>query len=114
MNPNYLEFLSLSQKIGDEFCRNYGLDQRSLSILAEVGVASELNQALTVSDVMKLSKYGSPSTIHKSLSLLKEVGLINHFFEGGNRRTKYLALGEISNNYYANLGELIIQLLTHK
>ena len=106
---SYLKFLELKQQIEEEFVLRYGLDARGLSLLAEVGRASFLKQPLTTSDLMKLSKCGSPATIHKCLRMLKEVGLVLDFHQGGNRRTKYLALNQVVENYYSQLNELIFK-----
>ena len=104
---SYLKFLVFKQQIEDEFVLKHGLDARGLSLLAEVGRASWLNQPSTISDLMRLSKYGSPATIHRCLNMLREVGLVLDFHQGKNRRTKYLALNQVVENYYSQLGELI-------
>ena len=105
----YLNFLALKQKIEDEFVLKHGLDTRHLWLLAEVGRAAYLNQPLMTSDLLKLSKYGSPATIHRGLRVLRDLGLVLNSHQRGNRRTKYLVLSQISRDYYSELSALFFK-----
>ena len=106
---NYLKFLMMKQTIEDEFCTKYGLDLRSLSLLDEIWIAIHTEQPLITTKLMMLSKHGAPSTIHRSLRILKDASLVFDFHQGLNRRTKYLGLSQFCEDYYAELSGLIFK-----
>jgi len=89
-----------------EFIIKYGLDARGLSLLAEIGYASCSKQNVTASELMRMVKYGSPATIHRSLINLKNIDLVSDFYEKGDRRKKYLALSQTSESYFSQLARL--------
>jgi Fe2+ or Zn2+ uptake regulation protein len=104
----YLRFLSLLHAIeGKGELPNLDLDAKRL--LEVIGVQHSQGKPLTVSDAMAMTHIASPATIHRKLDLLREIGMIDSYFEGGNRRTKYLCPTPQAQNYFSKVGEVMHQ-----
>jgi DNA-binding MarR family transcriptional regulator len=76
-------------------------------VLEEIALAERNEQRLTVSMVMRLMHIASPATLHRKLDLLVQANLVHATFEGGNQRTKYMALTESGQKYFERLSMLI-------
>lgn len=63
------------------------------------------DKALTVTQAMGLISVASPANIHRKLSRLHEMNLIDFVFLGANRRTKYLHPTSKAENYFSALGQ---------
>ena len=49
----------------------------------------ELNP-INIGQIMSKSEYGPPISIHRKISYLREIGLVENFIIGNNKRTKFL------------------------
>ena len=104
----YLKFLSLLHAIeGKGELPNLDLDAKRL--LEVIGVQHSQGKPLTVSDAMAMTHIASPATIHRKLDLLRDIGMIDSYFEGSNRRTKYLCPTPQANSYFSKVGEVMHQ-----
>lgn len=76
-------------------------------VLEEIALAERNQQRLTVSMVMRLKHIASPATLHRKLDLLVQANVVHATFDGGNKRTKYMALTESGQKYFERLSMLI-------
>ena len=96
-NQIYLRFLSLLHAIenSDE------LPQLEAERLLEViAIRFDQHKPLTVTEAMALGHIASPATLHRKLDQLREMGMIDTFFEGSNRRTKYMVPTATALRYF--------------
>lgn len=104
----YLRFLSLLHAIeGKGELPNLDLDAKRL--LEVIGVQHSQGKPLTVSDAMAMTHIASPATIHRKLDVLRDIGMIDTYFEGKNRRTKYLCPTPQAASYFSKVGEVMHQ-----
>lgn len=104
----YLKFLSLLHAIeGKGEIPNLDLDAKRL--LEVIAVRHSQGKPLTVSDAMAMTQIASPATIHRKLDLLRDIGMIDTFFEGSNRRTKFLCPTPQAQTYFSKVGEVMQQ-----
>ena len=104
----YLRFLSLLHAIeGKGELPNLDLDAKRL--LEVIGVQHSQGKPLTVSDAMAMTQIASPATIHRKLDVLREIGMIDTYFEGKNRRTKYLCPTPQAEKYFSQVGAVMQQ-----
>ena len=104
----YLRFLSLLHAIeGKGELPNLDLDAKRL--LEVIAVQHSQGKSLTVSDAMAMTHIASPATIHRKLDLLRDIGMIDSYFEGSNRRTKYLCPTPQAEKYFSQVGEVMHQ-----
>jgi DNA-binding MarR family transcriptional regulator len=104
----YLRFLSLLHAIeGKGELPNLDLDAKRL--LEVIAVQHSQGKPLTVSDAMAMTQIASPATIHRKLDVLREIGMIDTYFEGKNRRTKYLCPTPQAEKYFSQVGAVMQQ-----
>ena len=104
----YLRFLSLLHAIeGKGELPNLDLDAKRL--LEVIAVQHSQGKPLTVSDAMAMTHIASPATIHRKLDVLREISMIDTFFEGKNRRTKYLCPTPQAEKYFIQVGDVMHQ-----
>ena len=104
----YLRFLSLLHAIeGKGELPN--LDLVAKRLLEVIGVQHSQGKPLTVSDAMAMTQIASPATIHRKLDVLREIGMIDTYFEGKNRRTKYLCPTPQAEKYFSQVGAVMQQ-----
>jgi DNA-binding MarR family transcriptional regulator len=104
----YLRFLSLLHAIeGKGELPNLDLDAKRL--LEVIGVQHSHGKPLTVSDAMAMNQIASPATIHRKLDVLRDIGMIETYFEGNNRRTKYLRPTPQAASYFSKVGDVMQQ-----
>jgi len=98
-NHVYLRFLSLVHAIdnSDELPQ---MDLESKRLLEVIAIRFEQQQPLTVTEAMALHHIASPATLHRKLDQLREMGMIETFYEGSNRRSKYMAPTELTKRYF--------------
>lgn len=106
----YVNFLDTRHGIDDVFLKKYGIDQRCINLLESIA-RSQLNSSpMTVSKLMHSGQFGSPATIHRSLSKLRDSNLIVFLHKGTNYRTKYPALTKESKEYFESLTKVLLNL----
>ena len=110
----YLNFIKFKHTITDQFSSIFLINDRELLLLEIIELKHLAKEELTITEAMKISKCGSPATINRSLRVLVDAGLIDVFFKGKNRRTKYLAITEKTTQYFSSLGAALIQSTNQK
>lgn len=105
----YLRFLSLVEVLDCSICIHPKLDETSKKLLEVIAAKHNQNIPMSVSEAMTIKKLAKPATIHRKLRKLIDSGLIEHIFQGKNRRTKYLVPTNVANEYFSHLGSLMEQ-----
>lgn len=102
----YLKFLHLiqTQEAKGELP---ALDPDAKRLLEIISVKHFLGHHMTISDAMGLNSIASPATLHRKIDLLRVQGLVETYFEGENRRTKYLRPTEQASLYFGALGSMM-------
>lgn len=85
-------------------CKHFQIDFTAQKLL-EIIACCAYYEPLTVTEAMELREIGSPATVHRKLDDLLIAGLIEHQYEGDNRRTKFLVLTPKSINYFNSLSD---------
>ena len=101
IDRTYFRFLAHSGPI------NLGVDRVAVALLDEIALCDV--EPLTVTEAMSLAAVASPATIHRKLDVLREIGMIDTFFEGKNRRTKYLCPTPQAEKYFSQVGDVMHQ-----
>lgn len=70
------------------------------------------NPFLTVCEVIRIRRFGSPSTVHKSLKKLIADGKLCTFRKEGDSRFKYIALADKGQNYVDLMNKSLSTLFT--
>jgi hypothetical protein len=81
------------------------VDRIAVALLDEISLCDA--EPLSVTEAMSLSFIASPATIHRKIDELLEKGLIEHFYEDNNRRTKFLVPSAKALDHYARLGAAV-------
>jgi DNA-binding MarR family transcriptional regulator len=99
----YLRFLNILHALEDESDLP-AMDLECRRLLEEIAVCQHGGKTLTVTEAMALSSIASPATLHRKLDALLQSGLIEHHFEGDNRRTKYVVCTDKAMKYFERAG----------
>ena len=102
----YLKFLNLIQTI-ESNGELPALDPDSKRLLEIIAVRHFSGQQTTISDAMGLKSIASPATLHRKIDVLRGLSLIETFFQGENKRTKYLRPTHQADQYFSMLGQLM-------
>jgi hypothetical protein len=92
MNISVYKFLKLKHNSEGLFFEKYAITRRSLAVLEFLIIQKYANKELTVSEIMAISKLGSPAAIFKSLKCLRESRLLIFLNKNNNLRSKYPTL----------------------
>jgi hypothetical protein len=106
----YINFLDTRHSIDDVLFKKYGIDQRCINLLESIARGQLNSSPLTVSQLMHAGQFGSPATIHRSLSKLRDSNLLVFLHKGTNHRTKYPALTKESKEYFESLSRVLLNL----
>ena len=104
----YLRFLNLLHTL-EGAGQMPTIDADSRKLLELIALKHNQQQSMTISDAMALVHIASPATIHRKLDVLREIGMIDTYFEGKNRRTKYLCPTPQAEKYFSQVGEVMHQ-----
>jgi hypothetical protein len=77
----YLKFVNLTHALEDKFVRTYSIDQRGMKLLETISIHHSQERSMKITDLMILKQFGSPASIHKSLRLLRDSGLVLDFIK---------------------------------
>jgi DNA-binding MarR family transcriptional regulator len=102
----YLKFLSLIQTTESKG-ELAALDSDAKRLLEIIAVRHFLGQQTTISDAMGLKSIASPATLHRKIDALRGLSLLETYFEGKNKRTKYLRPTDQADQYFSMLGQLM-------
>lgn len=79
----------------------FGVNERAL--FQEILLAWSMSEPLSVRQAIDIEHLGSPATLHKRVSRLRNMDLIDAVSEEGDRRTKYLVPTDKGHKYIERL-----------
>jgi hypothetical protein len=100
---SYLRFLKLTQAI-ESLPSSPDIDANEEALLNALSMHWHAGKPLAVREAMTLDTLGSPSTLHRRISRLKALGLIEDKSSPGNLRIKLLVPTQKTVSYFDKLG----------
>lgn len=100
----YLRFLHLAKAI-EATPQEGALDANELALLEAVVLRWHQGQAMTVREAIHLGALGSPATLHKRITRLRQKEWLDTFSEPGDRRAKFLVPTERALAHFHQLGQ---------
>ncbi len=99
----YLRFLQLAKSI-QQLPDAPQLDANEKALLEEVALRWFDNRAMTVREAIGLSQLGSPATLHKRITRLRQKDMLMTFNQPEDKRAKYLIPTEKTLDMFEYLG----------
>lgn len=107
----YLRFLQLAQAV-DALPDGGVVDANEQAMLEAVVLRWHEGQAMTVREAINLAALGSPATLHKRITRLRDKKLLTTYSEPGDRRAKFLVPTSEALDYFARLGQSMQEVQT--
>lgn len=102
----YLRFLQLARSI-QALPDGPGLDANEKALLEAVVVRWHEGQPMTVREAINLAELGSPATLHKRVTRLRQKDMLSTASQEGDRRAKFLIPTARTLDYFSHLGQSI-------
>jgi hypothetical protein len=99
----YFRFLQLAKALQFENA-DIEMDANERAMLDAVALCWYEGQPMTVREAIALDHLGSPATLHKRITRLRQKELLIAFNQEGDRRAKYLIPSEKTLDFYGYLG----------
>ncbi len=100
----YLRFLQLARAV-EALPDGQSMDANESALLEAVVLRWHAGQPMTVREAINLSALGSPATLHKRITRLRQKELLSAHSEQGDRRAKYLVPTQQALDYFHHLGQ---------
>ncbi len=100
----YLRFLQLARAV-EALPDGQSMDANESALLEAVVLRWHAGQPMTVREAINLSDLGSPATLHKRITRLRQKELLSAHSEEGDRRAKYLVPTQQALDYFHHLGQ---------
>ncbi len=100
----YLRFLQLARAV-EALPDGQSMDANESALLEAVVLRWHAGQPMTVREAINLSALGSPATLHKRITRLRQKELLSAHTEQGDRRAKYLVPTQQALDYFHHLGQ---------
>ena len=100
----YLRFLQLAKSI-QQLPDAPLLDANEKALLEEVALRWFENQPMTVREAIGLAHLGSPATLHKRITRLRQKQMIMTFNQPEDKRAKYLIPTEKTISLFGDFGK---------
>ena len=104
----YLRFLQLARAV-EALPDGQSMDANESALLEAVVLRWHAGQPMTVREAISLSDLGSPATLHKRITRLRQKELLSAHSEEGDRRAKYLVPTQQALDYFHQLGQTMQQ-----
>lgn len=99
----YLRFLQLA-KVVQALPDGQEMDANEVALLESVVLRWYEGQPMTVREAIGLAELGSPATLHKRITRLREKDMLSTLNQEGDRRAKFLIPTARTLNYFQHLG----------
>ena len=99
----YLRFLQLANVI-QALPDGQEMDANEKALLQAIVLRWYENQPMTVREAIGLAELGSPATLHKRITRLREKDMLSNLNLEGDRRAKFLIPTQRTLDYFQNLG----------
>ena len=103
LSEAYLRFLQLANAFQFDNAA-VEMDANERALLDVLALCWYEGQPMTVREAIALDHLGSPATLHKRITRLRQKELLIVFNQEGDRRAKYLIPSEKTLDYFGNLG----------
>ena len=100
----YLRFLQLA-KVIQALPDGMEMDANEKALLQAVVLRWYENQPMTVREAIALAELGSPATLHKRITRLREKEMLSTLNLEGDRRAKFLIPTQQTLDYFSHLGQ---------
>jgi hypothetical protein len=104
----YLRFLQLTRVI-QALPDGQGMDANESALLQSVVLRWYEDQPMTVREAIGLADLGSPATLHKRITRLREKDMLSTLNQEGDRRAKFLIPTQRTLDYFQHLGRSMQQ-----
>lgn len=105
LSSAYLRFLHLANAFSKEAAVD--LTANHLALLESIATAWHADTPMSVREVIAQENLGSPATLHKRLTTLRQTGYVRELSVDGDRRTKLLAHTPKAIDYFEKLGGML-------
>ena len=85
------------------------MDANEKALLQAVVLRWHEDQPMTVREAIGLTELGSPATLHKRITRLREKDMLSNLNLEGDRRAKFLIPTQRTLDYFQNLGQSMQQ-----
>lgn len=100
----YLRFLQLAQVI-QALPDGMEMDANEKALLQAVVLRWYEGEPMTVREAISLADLGSPATLHKRITRLREKEMLSTLNQEGDRRAKFLMPTQRTIDYFSHLGQ---------
>jgi Mn-dependent DtxR family transcriptional regulator len=100
----YFRFLQLVQAI-ESLPAGVEIDANESALLETVVLRWHQGQPMTVREAISQSVLGSPATLHKRITRLRQKELLDNLSEAGDRRAKFLIPTQRTLDHFHQLGQ---------
>lgn len=104
----YFRFLQLARAV-EALPDGTPMDANESAILEAVVLRWHEGQPMTVREAINLAALGSPATLHKRITRLRNKDMLATYSEPGDRRAKFLVPTQQALDYFHHLGQSIQQ-----
>lgn len=99
----YFRFLQLAKAV-EALPDGALMDANESALLEEIVLRWHEGQPMTVREAIGLAHLGSPATLHKRVTRLRQKEMLDAFSEAGDRRAKFLIPTDKALNHFDRLG----------
>lgn len=107
----YFRFLQLARAV-EALPDGTPMDANESALLEAVVLRWHEGQAMTVREAINLVDLGSPATLHKRITRLRNKDMLATYSEPGDRRAKFLIPSQQALDYFDRLGQSLQQVQT--
>lgn len=100
----YLQFLQLA-KVVQALPDGQAIDANESALLQSVVLRWYENQPMTVREAIGLADLGSPATLHKRITRLRQKDLLKTFNQPDDKRAKYLIPTDKTMSLFGDFGK---------
>ena len=104
----YLRFLQLARAV-NSLPDGTLMDANESALLEAVVLRWHEGQPMTVREAIHLAALGSPATLHKRITRLRNKDLLTTYSEPGDRRAKFLMPTQQALDHFHHLGQSMQQ-----
>ncbi|MFN6407188.1 MAG: hypothetical protein ACK4VU_06715 [Limnohabitans sp.] len=104
----YLRFLQLAQVV-QALPNGLEMDANEKALLQAVVLRWYEGQPMTVREAIGLTELGSPATLHKRITRLRDKDMLSTLNQDGDRRAKFLIPTQRTLDYFSHLGQSMQQ-----
>ncbi len=104
----YLRFLQLARVV-QALPEGLEMDANEKALLQAVVLRWYENQPMTVREAIGLAQLGSPATLHKRITRLRDKDMLGTLNQEGDRRAKFLTPTQRTLDYFSHLGQSMQQ-----